>query len=305
MKKWIIFALVLGLLAVCAGCGTSSQAVEASGTLSADSSEVEKAQENDSGEMEEMLESVDMLYYLKLGDNSIMAACYTDEGISIMGRDYYVIHLGDAELYNAAGQPITLDELTRGCPIHIQWPGMIMESYPGQLSAAIVTAISDEADPSVPAEDEIPSVDGGVKWWEPELQRELPSMTVEYTTADYAVAMFLGGTGEWSYQEDGQTMSMIACGEDPLAMKYNDHNTCKRNGFDTVTLQCSVPWSSISVKAYVDGSSEGQDVSVDADGTMSLLDGNEVIYVIYCQWDTEIYGGYETFCIKVVTPTAE
>lgn len=250
-----------------------------------------------------MTAQVDMLYYLDLGGGSIMAACYEESDIQTLGQDYYVVHVGDAEIYNTVGELCAFGDIPRGCPLRIEWPGMIMESYPGQISATRVTALEDEPDPRVPPEDEIPAINGGVKWWVSEPVTELPSLTMEYTTPDYATAVFLQGNGSWNYQTGaGHSAGVVSCGENPVDWDYDDNNTCKRVGYDTVRFITNPAYGEISVQAYVDGSTEPQDVPVDEDGTLVLVDGQEVIYVIHLMWNTPDYWGEGDYGVKLVTP---
>lgn len=313
MKKYITMLLIFGLLLGCTACGTSGAESSAAASVEPSSSapeissetEAETIQEasNPDSEMTGMdsAETVDMLYYLNLGGGSIMAACYTEEGIAVMGNDYFVVHVGDAEIYNASGVKVTLDELTRGCPIRISWPGMVMESYPGQIAAEKVTAISDTPDPAVPAEDEIPAINGGPKWWVPELQTDLPGLTMEYTTTDFSTAVFLSGLGSWSYVDGEETIETISCGAEVRDWNF-DNNTCKRVGFDTVRFLCGTECSGMTVKAYVDGGEEPVEVPVDEDGNITLVDGQKVIYEIICTWDTELYKGEGTYGVKLIVP---
>ena len=298
-----LLAILMALLLL-AACGTSAASTEETSGVNEIAAEPATA-DADTVVVDENAEmaTVDMLYYLQLGDSSIMAACNTDEGIEMFGEDYYVILLSDAEIYNASGEKIALEDLTRGCPIRIEWPGMVMESYPAQIAAAKVTALSDEADPSVPAEDDIPAVGGGEKWWVAEAVTELPSLTMEYTTPDFSVAVFLNGIGSWSYTEDGEVwQDMISCGDHPLEWTYDDNNTIKRVNFDAVRLFSSPAADTMVASAYVDGSEEAVDVAVGEDGTLELLDGSEVIYVVSCFWEGETYSGDATYAFKVIVP---
>lgn len=303
-----IIAMILTLLMLGA-CGTSAAETEqesADTVVSAQGSIQEAgqdlAQEPESSAAWESLgmESVDMLYYLDLGQGSIMAACYEEKDVAQLGADYYVVHLGDAEIYNAQGQACTLQDLPRGCPLRIEWPGMVMESYPGQIAAVRVTAISDEADPSVPPEEEIPAGADGIKWWVREIPKELPGLNLEYSTEDFSVAMFLGGVGSWGYMDGDEAVETISCGDDPVEREYHDNNTCKRAGYDTVRFSCGQEPEAMTVRAYVDGSREAVEVPVAEDGSIELLDGGEVIYVVNMSWDTPEYWGNGEYAVKIV-----
>ena len=298
-----LFALLMAAALLLTACGTAEAPSTQTEEIAQETNAVAAA-DADTVVVDENAEmaTVDMLYYLQLSDSSIMAACNTEEGQKLLGQDYYVILLGDAEIYNASGEKIALEELTRGCPIHIEWPGMVMESYPGQIAADKVTALSDEADSSVHPEDEITAVNGGEKWWVPQPVTELPSMTVEYSTPDYSVAVFVGGMGNWTYTQDGEDVYVTSDGSHPLEMTYDDNNTIKRVGFDSVKLSLSPAAETLVVSAYVDGSQEPVDVTMGEDGTMELLEGSEVIYVATGFWNGESYSGDGTYAFKVIVP---
>ena len=306
MKK--ITAILLSVMIVLSlvGCGSSSQAPHSSPSAGAEapgaSVPEEEATVEVSGIPEKM--TVDMLYFKKLGDTSIMAACYTDEGVAQLGSDYYVIHVGDAKIYNTQGEEISLDQLTRGCEIQIQWPGMVMESYPGQISAEIVTALSDEASPAVPPEDEIQPIDGGVKWWEEEPVTEVPALDLEYTTPDFSCQMIVEPRyGSWSYgaaetgtSGSGGASNALLDGQSPWDWDYDDNHTVKRSGFDSMVLSTAPAAEEMTVTAYAvdQPDAEGAAVELDEQGTLHLLDG-DYIYVIHAKWNSEQYQGEATY----------
>ncbi len=291
LKKYLILTIIMGLLLGLAGCGgeTASSGSGAAGEIVDAGSDAQLSVTEDSLHAEEMT-SVDMIYYLDLGEGTIMAAAYTDEGVAQMGSDYYVVHVSDAEIYNAAGEKCTMEDLPRGVELKIQWPGMVMESYPAQIAAYKITALSDTPVEGLPAEDEIPAVNGGEKWWEPEPVVELPGMTLEYTTDAFVVAQFLQGGGSWSCEVDGQMLVTEIDVDAPLDTAFDDGNTIKRKGFDTIRLNTGPDADTMTVEAYVDGSETPVPVELDGDGSMQLLEGSSVIYVVSCQWNTTYTG---------------
>lgn len=285
MKKWS-FVLLCGLfLFVITGCGTSAASAE-SATESADATD--STSEYGAGR------TVDMLYYLDLGEESIMAACYTPEGIAGMGEDYYVVHTAGARIFNAAGEPCQLGDLTRGCPIRVEWPGMVMESYPGQLSAEKITALSDEADPSVPPEEEIEPKGNGPKWWVPEQVTELPALGIEYTVPDFTTYMRVAAhSGSWSVQ--GEEKAERGASQNPRKWDYDDNNTIDGKNVDTVTLRLTPDASSIRVSAYsVDDPDKSETIPVAEDGSIRLLKGSYV-YVVACDWSGGEYEGWADY----------
>lgn len=293
MKRMILLAAVLMLSLTACNSGATGNSTSVTPDVVP-----EQSAGGESSTAEE-LATVDMLYYLNLGDGSIMAACNTETGKQSLGEDYYVVHVDAAEIYNAQGKKISLEELTRGCPIRIAWPGMVMESYPGQISAVTVTALSDEADPLVPPEDQIPSIDGGPKWWEPETVTQVPEMSIEYRNdLGEITALVECRHGSWSYgQEDSQgnlsggASSDRKDGQKPQEWTFPEQGILRRQGEETVKLGFSPAPQSISVTAYRqdDPEDQGTPVALDADNNLTLLDGNYV-YAVSVQWDGQYHG---------------
>ena len=309
MKKIFAFILTISLMLSLAACGSSAQPDSTSETTTSETTtSPETTETSQVPSMEETAASqVDMLYYLKVGEGSIMAAPYTQEGIDQLGQDYYVVHVDAAKIYNAAGEEISLEELTRGCPIRITWPGMVMDSYPGQINAEKVEALSDEADPSVPPEDEIEPFGDGPKWWVEEPITEVPVLHVEYRTDMAAVVQIVEKRyGSWSFTEEAEDSDISGGasntqldGQTPWEWTYDDSNTITRE-VDTLTLTFSTEAQTIQVTAYAydDPQDPGTDVPVSEDGTIELLEGDH-IYVISASWDTDQYQGEGTYGILV------
>ena len=309
MKKIFAFILTISLMLSLAACGSSAQPDSTSETTTSETTtSPETTETSQVPSMEETAASqVDMLYYLKVGEGSIMAAPYTQEGIDQLGQDYYVVHVDAAKIYNAAGEEISLEELTRGCPIRITWPGMVMSTYPGQINAEKVEALSDEADPSVPPEDEIEPFGDGPKWWVEEPITEVPVLHVEYRTDMAAVVQIVEKRyGSWSFTEEAEDSDISGGasntqldGQTPWEWTYDDSNTITRK-MDTLTLTFSTEAQTIQVTAYAydDPQDPGTDVPVSEDGTIELLEGDH-IYVISASWDTDQYQGEGTYGILV------
>lgn len=300
MKKMIIFTLIFALLMGLTACGSSTQTAEAAPAEAAAAQEaVSEAEAPVTEEFTGELTTLEVIYYLDLGDGSMMAAAATEEGKALMGEDYFVVLLSDAQLLNTSGEAVTLADLTRGSTLKVEWPGMVMQSYPAQIAAETVTVVSDEVPADFPAEDQIPAVNDGPKWWESEPVAELPGLNVEYSTPDFSVAVMINGMGTWTNAE-GATSAVE--GQDPQEMTYDDNNTIKRVGFDTVNLVLNPAADTIVASAFVDGSTESVDVAVAEDGSMELVDGNEVIYVVSAFWNGEDFSGDATYAFKVVVP---
>ncbi len=257
---------------------------------------------------------IDMLCYLKLSDSSIMAACYTEDGIARLGTDYYIIRVGAAEIYNASGGEISLDELVRGCPIRIRWDGTVMESYPGQISARVVEALSDTPDPSVPAEEDIPPAEDGSRWWsaEPEPVTEIPDLMVSWSGADISVTAAVSYRyGQWSYLDAGEeetsggAVNALPDGLKISAWTFDADSTIVRDGFDTISLSLNPVPGEMEVLACARGdeTDTGTVLTPDEDGTVRLPEGDTVLQIT-ARWDTETYAGYAVYGI-LVTDSSE
>lgn len=309
MKRWLAMLLAIFSIWSFAGCGADSETEQSaadSGSVPASGTPVEDVTEETS-RLESGSVTAEMIYFKDLGDGAIMAACY-GEGRDLLGGDYYVVHVGDAVIYNAQGEEIPLEQLVRGCPIQVTWPGMVMESYPGQFSAEVVTALSDEAMDGVPPEDEIPSLFGGPKWWEEETVTEVPPLILTYSD-DIAVTSVQIDmhTGSWAYSEEGTFSSggtnAVKDGLPPQEWTFDDNNTIKRGGFDTVTLSTAPEADQITVTAYALEGAEETELQLGDGNVLTLLDG-DYIYVVHCVWDgaNKIYQGAALYGFKVAAP---
>lgn len=298
MKKTWMLILVLFLLSF-AACGTQTMSAESVAFSTASPQEpATNAEVPTDSAASSVLESetVDVIYFKKLGDNSIMVACYTEDGTALFGGDYFVAHVGEAELYNAAGEQVDLDGLTRGCELRITWPGMVMESYPAQIAAARVDALSDEPLDGVPPEEQIPPLFDGPIWWETEPRTEPWDLTVNYTVECLRLCPLsaVSFDEEHSASESGDhTLDSSAV----QGLTFDGSNTLDRQiGPDSVSLHSPLLPDDITVTAYIygDATDPGTAVELDEDKSFALLDGDH-IYVVEIHWDTEAYQGDGTY----------
>lgn len=322
MKK-LISLLMAALFVLLTACGSSTPDAE---TGSAPAASVAEANEAASAaESGGALSKAQMLYFKKLDDSSIMAAC-DGEGIDLLGGDYYVVHVGDANIYNAQGEEITLDELVRGCELMIEWSGAVMESYPAQISVNVVRAVQDKDVLGIP-EDELPALFGGPKWWEEDPVLEVPSMSVQYWTELAVVSMQIEAhSGTWRYVEaeyDNETVigeeNTMVDGQHPLDWTYDDSNTIKKQdvmlrnwgGLDTMTESELTETQSITIGPYPntesltvtaytvdDDSREGVPVTLLDGGCIELPD-KDTVYVVEASWNQERYQGSAVYSFLV------
>ena len=225
---------------------------------------------------------------------------------NIAGRDNRLRVLKDKQAGNA-GQvraEITLEELTRGSKIQIQWPGMVMESYPAQIAAEKVTVLSDEIPEDFPAEDAIPPIYDGPIWWEEATATEAPNLILDYSTDLALVTVAIQPqNSQWSYSENGAAgaNNTALTGQPVQEWTFDDNNTIKRTGFDTITLSANPAPDAfmVTVFAYGDDTDQGTTLELDAEGTLALLDGN-YIYLVEAKWDNETYTGQAVYAFLVL-----
>ena len=204
----LLFALFM--LAAFTACG-SSQAASAS-TAPAASSETNSAESSvpeapasdaeDSTIMNGGETTVGMIYFLDLQDGSIMAACYDDAGTEALGGDYLKVYMDNAEITDADGNPMTLEDMNRGCLMDVTFPGMVTMSIPAQISASKIVVTNNTPDPDFPDEHDIPDLFGTGKWWEPEVVNQAPDLSVQYKDDLGQYSQLIPyKTGDWSYED--------------------------------------------------------------------------------------------------------
>lgn len=317
MKKFFLMIIVSLCLLLSACASSAPDSVDSA--PAAESPEVSPSEQVSGAENGEAMDApLDVLYFKKLDDSSIMVACYTEEGTARMGGDYFVAHVGSAKIYNAQGDEITLDEIDRGWELQIEWPGMVMESYPAQINAEVVRVTSEVVGDGFPPEDEIPALFGGPKWWEEEPVLEVPSMGVHCWTELGVVTMQIEAhSGTWHYTEQeyddkaviGEENALLD-GQHPLDWVYDDNNTIKKQpsmypSWGTMgspeeadpdkQYVCIGPYpntKTLTVTAYKvgDESRKGISVPILEGGNIELLAG-DTVYVVEASWDETRYQG--------------
>ena len=210
MKRFFSFILALFMLAAFTACGssqgasTSTAPVASSEINSAESSvpEAPASDVEDSTIMNGGETTVGMIYYLDLQDGSMMAACYDDAGTKVLGGDYLKVYMDNAEITDADGNPMTLEDMNRGCRMDVTFPGMVTMSIPAQISASKIVVTNNTPDPDFPAENDIPDLFGTGKWWEPEVVNQAPDLSVQYKDDLGQYSQLIPyKTGDWSYED--------------------------------------------------------------------------------------------------------
>ena len=317
MKRMIRFILAVSMLAAFTACGSSQAASEStapaasSETNSAESSapEAPVSDAEDSTILNNGETTVGMIYFLDLQDGSIMAACYDDAGTEALGGDYLKVYIENAEITDADGNAMTLENMNRGCLMDVTFPGMVTMSIPAQISASKIVVTNNTPDPDFPAENDIPDLFGTGKWWEPEVVNQAPDLSVQYKDDLGQYSQLIPyKTGDWSYgdssaKEGGISNSKLD-GQKPQDWFFDEYTTIKRTTFDTVKLTFAPSPDSLTVTVYCqdDPQDTGTDVPVSDSGEI-ILDAGDVnmVYVVKGEWNSEHYQGSAIYGF-LVTP---
>lgn len=304
MKRMLSLILAAALGLALTACGSSqpsslapaekdsAEAVSAPAVSTQDSAESEHPLANGS-------DTVGMIYFLDLKDGSIMAACYDDAGTEALGGDYLKVYIDNAEITDADGNPMTLEDMNRGCLMDVSFPGMVTMSIPAQISATKIVVTNNTPDPDFPDENDIPDLFGTGKWWEPEVVNQAPDLVVQYkdSLGQYS-QMIPYKTGDWSYGDDsameGGMSNAALDGQKPQEWVFDEYTTVKRTTFDTVKLVFAPQPDNMTVTMYRQDDPEdtGTEIPVSEDGEITLEGGDvNMIYVVTGDWQSEYYQG--------------
>ena len=304
MKRLLCLILAAALGLALTACGSSqpsslapaekdsAEAVSAPAVSTQDSAESEHPLANGS-------DTVGMIYFLDLKDGSIMAACYDDAGTEALGGDYLKVYIDNAEIIDSDGNPMTLEDMNRGCLMDVTFPGMVTMSIPAQISATKIVVTNNTPDPDFPDENDIPDLFGTGKWWEPEVVNQAPDLVVQYkdSLGQYS-QMIPYKTGDWSYGDDsameGGMSNAALDGQKPQEWVFDEYTTVKRTTFDTVKLVFAPQPDNMTVTMYRQDDPEdtGTEIPVSEDGELPLEGGDVImIYVVTGDWQSEHYQG--------------
>ena len=308
MKRIFTFMLAAALGMSLTACG-SSQALSSapaekdgaesvSEAVSAPAASVQDSAET-GNPMADGSDTVGMIYFLNLKDGSIMTACYDDAGTEALGGNYLKVYIENAEITDADGNPMTLEDMNRGCLMDVTFPGMVTMSIPAQISATKIVVTNNTPDPDFPAENDIPDLFGTGKWWEPEVVNQAPDLVVQYkdSLGQYS-QMIPYKTGDWSYGDDsameGGMSNAALDGQKPQEWVFDEYTTVKRTTFDTVKLVFAPQPDNMTVTMYRQDDPEdtGTEVPVSDSGEITLEGGDvNMIYVVTGDWQSEYYQG--------------
>lgn len=317
MKRFFSFILALFMLAAFTACG-SSQGASAS-TAPVASSKINSAEssvpETPASDVEDSTilsggeTTVCMIYFLDLQDGSMMAACYDDAGTKVLGGDYLKVYMDNAEITDADGNPMTLEDMNRGCLMDVTFPGMVTMSIPAQISASKIVVTNNTPNPDFPAENDIPDLFGTGKWWEPDVVNQAPDLSVQYKDDLGQYSQLIPyKTGDWSYEDssakEGGLSNAKLDGQKPQDWFFDEYTTIQRTNFDTVKLTFAPSPDSLTVTVYHqdDPQDTGTDVPVSDSGEITLDAGDvNMIYVVKGEWNSEHYQGNAVYGF-LVTP---
>lgn len=226
--------------------------------------------------------SAEMLYYIKEGEYSILAAASTRESIALLGSGFYSIDLSTAKIYDPNGTEWTAENLSRGCPVRIEWDGSIAETYPGQIKATAVYQISTVYNPAVPPEEEMTPLSEGGYWTVPQGE-QIPVLSVVHNDAALELTKLASSFTTYD-NEDYAYIGGPQMKSDPRAW-YFENSRLDRGDNDTVTLVSNIDPSQIYIEAYSMTDDSIHPIYMNEAGEFSLLDG-EFAYVITLVWNT-------------------
>lgn len=314
MKRMLSLMLAAALGLALTACGSSqpsslapaekdsAEAVSAPAVSTQDSAESEHPLANGS-------DTVGMIYFLDLKDGSIMAACYDDAGTEALGGDYLKVYVDNAEIIDSDGNPMTLEDMNRGCLMDVSFPGMVTMSIPAQISATKIVVTNNTPDPDFPEENDIPDLFGTGKWWEPEVVNQAPDLVIQYkdSLGQYS-QMIPYKTGDWSYGDEsameGGMSNAALDGQKPQEWVFDEYTTVKRTTFDTVKLVFAPQPDNMTVTMYRQDDPEdtGTEIPVSEDGEITLEGGDvNMIYVVTGDWQSEHYQGSAIYGFLVTT----
>lgn len=304
MKRMLSLILAAALGLALTACGSSQPSSLAPAEKdSAEAVSAPAVSTQDSAESEHPLadgsDTVGMIYFLDLKDGSIMAACYDDAGTEALGGDYLKVYVDNAEIIDSDGNPMTLEDMNRGCLMDVSFPGMVTMSIPAQISATKIVVTNNTPDPDFPDENDIPDLFGTGKWWEPEVVNQAPDLVIQYkdSLGQYS-QMIPYKTGDWSYGDDsameGGMSNAALDGQKPQEWVFDEYTTVKRTTFDTVKLVFAPQPDNMTVTMYRQDDPEdtGTEIPVSEDGEITLEGGDvNMIYVVTGDWQSEHYQG--------------
>lgn len=314
MKRMLSLILAAALGLALTACGSSQPSSLAPAEKdSAEAVSAPAVSTQDSAESEHPLadgsDTVGMIYFLDLKDGSIMAACYDDAGTEALGGDYLKVYVDNAEIIDSDGNPMTLEDMNRGCLMDVSFPGMVTMSIPAQISATKIVVTNNTPDPDFPDENDIPDLFGTRKWWEPEVVNQAPDLVIQYkdSLGQYS-QMIPYKTGDWSYGDDsameGGMSNAALDGQKPQEWVFDEYTTVKRTTFDTVKLVFAPQPDNMTVTMYRQDDPEdtGTEIPVSEDGEITLEGGDvNMIYVVTGDWQSEYYQGSAIYGFLVTT----
>lgn len=191
----------------------------------------------------------------------------------------YYPGLDTARIVDADGNETSADALASGNVVRVTGNGIMLESYPGQYPGITDVEIVDEGAPEdlEPYADMISELNVECDPAEP------AQATIEYRTEQALVSLMPQTNGyTWSYEENGEGVTVTADVADPVQAKADDLIDAQVDGLTDATVSFDVPasdlrvtrWSEADISGAADPNSislPGEDVQVTAsDGAYAL-----------------------------------
>lgn len=201
----------------------------------------------------------------------VSTALVAEAGDSVLFIDQdtetpYVPTLPEGQVFGADGEQIDGGDLEVGNVVRVTGNGIMLESYPGQYPGIAKVEVIDEGSPESiePYEDILAQITAERDPSEP------PSAFVEYRTDHAVVSVLLPTFGyTWSFEEDGETQTVIADAAHPVQCEAADLNDVSVGETAEVTVGFDEP----ALGAVVEHWSEAE-ISAAAEAAGSVLDIN-------------------------------
>lgn len=191
----------------------------------------------------------------------------------------YYPGLDTARIVDADGNETSADALASGNVVRVTGNGIMLESYPGQYPGITDVEIVDEGAP-----DDLEPYADMISELNVERDPAEPAQaTVEYRTEQAVVSLMPQTNGyTWSYEENGEGVTVTADVADPVQVKADDLIDAQVDGPTDATVSFDVPasdlhvtrWSEADIAGAADPNSislPGEDVQVTAsDGAYAL-----------------------------------
>lgn len=203
--------------------------------------------------------------------STALVALLDDGSILLIDQDTespYYPGLDTARIVDADASEISADALASGNVVRVTGNGIMLESYPAQYPGITAIAIIDEGAP-----DDLEPYADMISELNVERDPAEPAQaTVEYRTEQALVSLMPQTNGyTWSYEENGEGVTVTADVADPVQAKADDLINAQVDSPTDATVFFDVPASDLRVTRWSEA-----DISGAADPNSISLPGEDV-----------------------------